>query len=120
MTGPLRDQRIALEAYKAVEFLPPSERKDRSIAVNDLAANILRNGLSAALAALEREKAGRGGWVLRHLAQAGIPPVGSVSREELPTRVRELDVAGYMLATRETLRVATWLKRAFQAHDAEG
>jgi len=29
--------------------------------------------------------------------------------------VRELDADGYMIATREMLQVATWLKRAVQA-----
>jgi CRISPR-associated protein Cmr5 len=38
-----------------------------------------------------------------------------VTARELPRRVRELDAAGYMIATREILQIAMWLKRAVQA-----
>ncbi|NJM90824.1 MAG: type III-B CRISPR module-associated protein Cmr5, partial [Myxococcales bacterium] len=35
--------------------------------------------------------------------------------QTLAQRVRGLDADGYMMATRELLQVATWLKRAVQA-----
>ncbi len=53
-TTPLIEQQLALHAYQSVAQVPEEKRKDHKIAVNDLAANILRNGLAAALAELER------------------------------------------------------------------
>jgi len=111
----LRDQRRALHGYEAVESVPGNEREDYKIAVDDLGASVLRSGLAAALASLERQKGGRGEVVLEHLAAAGIPGLEDAAAQDFAKRVRSLDAAGYMLATREVLRVATWLKRAVQA-----
>lgn len=114
-TALLRDQRRALYAYDVVNHVPEEKRKDYEIAVNDLPAHILRGGLCAALAELEREKDGRGGLMLDHIARARIPGLGGATRDDVADRVRRLDVDAYMLATRETLRLAAWLKRAVQA-----
>lgn len=111
----LRDQRRALYAYNSVSEVPEHQRRDYKIVVNDFGANVLRGGLCAAIAGLEREKAGRGGLLLEHLAGAGIPGLEGVSPDDLPGRVRTLDVEAYMIATREVLQIAAWLKRAAQA-----
>jgi CRISPR/Cas system CMR-associated protein Cmr5 small subunit len=112
----LRDQRWALHAYDVVAKVPPSDQKSYKIAVSDLGANILRSGLSAALARLRRLDVG-GQLVLEHLALAGV--VECERGSELPVHVNRLTVDHYMLATRDFLQVATWLKRAAQAFFSE-
>jgi len=109
-----RDQQRALQAYDVVARVPSDEQKDYKIAVNDLAANILRNGLCAALAAVQR-LGPRGELLLAHLATAGIPGLQGASATDLADQVRRLDTDTYILATREMLQVAMWLKRAVQA-----
>jgi CRISPR-associated protein Cmr5 len=110
-----RDQRRALHAYDCVDRVPkdPNQQKDYKIAVNDLGANILRSGLCGALAAVQRLGA-RGGVLLEHLASAGVPGLEGAKADDLAQRVRELDVEAYIIATREMLQVALWLKRATQ------
>lgn len=110
----LRDQRRALHAYEAVGKVPVDRRRDYKIAVNDLGANILRSGLAAAMAELERLGT-RGNLLLDHLAAAGVHGLDGATRDTLPNRVRALDVDSYILSTREMLNVAAWLKRAAQA-----
>jgi CRISPR-associated protein Cmr5 len=110
----LRDQQRALHAYQAVGSVRTAQQKDYQIAVNDLGANILRSGLCAAIASVQR-LGDRGNVLLDHLAAAGVPGLDGVTARELPRRVRELDAAGYMIATREILQIAMWLKRAVQA-----
>ena len=113
-----RDQLRALHAYKAVgEVKDEKEQKDYKIAVNDLGVNILRSGLCAALATVQRVKGER---LLAHLAAAEIPGLKDVKASDLVARVRNLDLDAYMIATREMLRVALWLKRAVQASFDEG
>ena len=111
----LRDQSRALQAYEAVGKVPEKARKDYKIAVNDLGANILRSGLCAALAALERKKDGRGGILLDQLANAAVPGLQGATGDDIADRVRRLEADDYMIATREVLHVAAWLKRAAQA-----
>ncbi len=115
----LRDQRRALHAYESVGKVPKAHQKDYEIAVNDLGANILRSGLCAAIAAVQR-LGGRGELLLGHLAAAGVPGLEGATANDLARRVRELDVDAYMIATREMLQVAVWLKRAVQATFEEG
>lgn len=110
----LRDQRRALHAYDAVAKVEQRQQNDYDIAVNDLGANILRGGLCAALAAIQR-LGNRGEVLLDHLATAGVPGLDSANAGDLVRRVRELDADSYMIATREMLLVAAWLKRAVQA-----
>jgi len=110
----LRDQERALHAYTAVGSVPKDKRKDYKIAVNDLGANILRSGLCAALAAVQR-LGERGIQLLDHLAKAGVPGLEGASAGDLARRVQTLDADKYMIATREMLQVAMWLKRAVQA-----
>jgi len=110
----LRDQRRALHAYEAAGKVPEAERKDYKIVVNDFGANILRSGLCAAIAAVQR-LGGRGELLLGHLAAAGVPGLEGAIANDLAKRVRELDADAYMIATREMLQVAVWLKCAVQA-----
>lgn len=109
-----RDQQRARHAYACVARVPVADQPDYEIAINDLGANILRGGLCAALAALQR-LGPRGDLVLEHLATAGIPGLEEVDKKHLVEKVRGLDTDGYILATREMLRLAAWLKRAAQA-----
>jgi CRISPR-associated protein Cmr5 len=109
-----RDQRRALHAYEVVGRVAKKDQKDYKIAVNDFGANILRGGLVAALAAVER-LGERGKVLLDHLATAGIPGLQGVTHDNLFAQVRKLEVDAYMIATREMIAVATWLKRAVQA-----
>jgi len=111
---PLRDQQRALHAYNAVATVQRQQQKDYEIAVNDLGANILRSGLCAAIASVHR-LGNRGDVLLGHLASAGVPGLESATAQTLAERVRGLDADSYMIATRELLQVATWLKRAVQA-----
>jgi len=110
----MRDQRRALHAYQSVGSVSKGQQKDYSIAINDFGANILRSGLCAALAAVQRLGA-RGDALLDHLAAAGVPGLEKVAPKDVASRVRELDADAYMIATREMLLVAVWLKRAAQA-----
>ncbi len=110
----LRDQQRALHAYDAVAQVPTDQQKDYKIAVNDFGANILRSGLCAAIASVQR-LGNRADVLLGHLASAGVPGLENTTAKSLAHRVRELDADSYMMATREILQVATWLKRAVQA-----
>lgn len=109
----LRDQERALHAYNAVATVQREQQKDYEIAVNDLGANILRAGLCAAIASVQRRSSGD--VLLAHLASAGVPGLENATAQSLAQRVRGLDADSYMMATRELLLVATWLKRAVQA-----
>ena len=110
----LRDQQRALHAYDAVATVQRGQQKDYELAVNDLGANIIRSGLCAAIASVQR-LGSRADVLLGHLASAGIPGLEQATAQNLAQRVRELDADSYMMATRELLQVATWLKRAVQA-----
>lgn len=113
----LRSQVRALEAYKAVST-PGLSMADYKTAVCDFGASVLRSGLAAAVATLER-KGSRGIPLLEHLAAARIPGLVGVSAASLPGRVRALSLDEYILATREVLQVVTWLKRAAEAQLVE-
>ena len=121
-----RDQKRARHAYKVVSAITdPSEQKDYKIAVHAFGADILRSGLAAAMAGLERRKK-KGERLRDDLAKAGIPGLvradgEPVLREDpptganLPAKVRALPLDDYILATRETLQIVVWLRRAVQA-----
>lgn len=118
MSAVLRDQARARFAYERVAEVPVNERKDYQNAVLSFGADILRVGLLAALAAVQRlEK--RGERLLDDLARAKIPGLEARNGAELVQKARELDVDAYMIATRETLAVVGWLRRACQATFAE-
>jgi hypothetical protein len=113
-----RDQQRAIWAYDRVSAAKVAGLlKDYENAVQGFAATVLRNGLAVAASVLERDK-GRPGpkFFLTDLADylpSGIP---SGSADDWPSRVRALArLADYMLATRELLALATWLRRACRA-----
>jgi CRISPR-associated protein Cmr5 len=124
-----RDQQRASRAYAQVDVLwkaysePENANarqsaqktcEDYEIAVKALGANILRSGLSAALADLMRRK--EGAKKLReHLAASQIPGLANATENDVFRKVNDLDVGAYMIATRETLQVVMWLKRACDA-----
>lgn len=110
----IRDQARALYAYGCVDKVPKDQQKDYKIAVNDLGANILRSGLCAALATVQR-LGDRGELLLQHLAGSSVPGLEDAKADDLVERVRKLDADAYMIASREMLQVAMWLKRATQA-----
>jgi CRISPR-associated protein Cmr5 len=113
-----KDQLRASRAYSHVgELKAKKDREDYQIAVKALGANILRSGLSAALADLMRRK-GEAKKLRQHLAASEIPGLADVAEQNLFKQVNALDVGTYMLATRETLQVVMWLKRACDALDS--
>ncbi|MCC7495840.1 MAG: type III-B CRISPR module-associated protein Cmr5 [Fimbriimonadaceae bacterium] len=118
-----RDQQRAQHAYARVAEVPRDERADYEVFVKDLGACLLRSGLAVAICTLEREHAaGRraAGTLLGHLATASIPGLAGTDSRTLGAQVRQLELAAYLLASRETLRVATWLKRAVEAPPTGG
>ncbi len=113
-----RDQQRATFAYRCVHGVEPNARPNYKILVNGLGANIIKSGLAAAVAFAERyhdKDVTRD--LFEHLSNAGIAGLEG-SAEGFPDRARELGLTDYMVATRETLAVVSWLKRALQALDA--
>lgn len=115
-----RDQVRAAHAYECVG---PIKEKDKKLReeyknlVHDLGANLLRSGMSVAIATVEREALKRdvAKLLLDHLGRAGIPAIGKVDNSTIGGKVRELELPEYLLASREMLRVVAWLRRAVQA-----
>jgi CRISPR-associated protein Cmr5 len=113
----LRDQERALYAYQQVASVPSDDQGDYEIALQTFSGALVRSGLAAAIAALERIQKRKGTKeFLKHLAGAGIPGLANnVSWDTLGDAVRGLDLDRYMLATREILRLVAWFRRAVQA-----
>jgi CRISPR-associated protein Cmr5 len=110
-----KDQQRANWAYKRAAEVARDKRDEYKTAVRALGADILRSGLSAALADLKRRKADN---VLADIECFEIPVLRATPNSpaaSLLVRVNELCVGQYMLATRETLQVVMWLKRACDA-----
>ncbi len=119
MSAVLRDQARARFAYGRAAAVPEGERKDYQNAVLAFGADILRVGLLAALAGVQR-LGDRGARLLGDLAKAGIPGLEAADGAKLVEKARGLDVDAYMIATRETLAVVSWLRRACQATFEKG
>ncbi|KYG01466.1 hypothetical protein BE21_06045 [Sorangium cellulosum] len=120
MTAMRRDQRMAAHAYACVRNVPMNLREQYEVAVNLLGPAVLRNGLCAALAFLERRSESLAyQQFFRDLAGADVPGLETRESERpehaLPERARQLDLDEYQLASREMLLVAHWFKRAVQA-----
>lgn len=114
-----RDQQRALAAYDAlarVAEAPVPLRESYKVAVNGLSAHVMRSGLAAALAFLERSAArdDRGGEAT-FLQDIGASLPHTHAAAPLPARARAADLAEYVLLTREVLKLAVWFKRACQA-----
>lgn len=116
-----RDQQRALAAYETLEQVVAQKNLDNFASlVNGLGAQIIRTGLSPALAfaARYRDRAASDA-LFEHLSRVQIPGLKQSNPITLITEVSKLDVRSYMLATRETLKVILWLKRAIQAYKVQ-
>lgn len=130
MSRLMRDQRRAAHAYGCVAEVPDTLRKDYKILVNDFGANVMRCGLCAALAFVQRKQGkegeGREGaskaggsreqvaaLFLEHLAKAGLP--GLRGTRDLAGDIQGRDAREYMMITREVLALSLWFRRAVQA-----
>ncbi|MBX6351583.1 MAG: hypothetical protein IRZ11_08780 [Clostridia bacterium] len=126
----LRDRDMARRAYSLVAGLLAGKGgekaenvlKDYSIALQAFTGSLLRDGLAAAVAAMERQAdlENRGQAVLSHLA-AGIADStegGSPDPRRFAEDVRRADTRRYMRMTREAIEFVTWLRRAVQANEA--
>lgn len=116
--GPNREQRRAAHAYEVVRAAQDEGGVGWSRyqgLVMGLPVVILRCGLVGAVAWLRRQEGGD--RVCRDLARAKIPGIDGKPDALLPT-VCALPLPQYMVASREALKVASWLKRAAQAVSA--
>ncbi len=96
-----RDKSGLADEYKAI--------------ANGFGALVLKNGLVAALAFVQRSgNTDARDRYLDDLAGAKVPGLEGATKTDLFQRVLALDVSAYMLATRELLAVALWLRRAAQ------
>lgn len=114
MSSPNREQERAAFAYAAVAAAHRGPHGSRyEGVVMGLPVVILRCGLVGAVAWLHRQdEAGK--LVRQQLGGAGVPGL-KVGADQLLPRVCELGLPQYMVATREVLKLAGWLKRAAQA-----
>lgn len=116
--GVLRDQARARHAYACVAKVPVDQRGDYKIAVNAFGAHVIRSGLCAAIAWLQRRDTNAAGLFLGHLDAAGIRGLPSNSGKSAATfveKVHAVEAADYMIATRDTLALVVWFRRAVQA-----
>lgn len=122
----MKDQERARRAYTLVEGVSQGKREDFKISMNGLGANIIRLGLSAALAELQRRKDRGGQEVLEHLTEvlneARLPGLGNGLSADLRdndnylvSRINNLEAEHYMLVTRELMAQISWFRRAVQA-----
>lgn len=116
MSRTTREQQRAERAYTVVAKVPKAAQKEYKALAESFGAFVLKNGLCAAMAFVQRSsnKDARTLY-LEHLAGAGVPGVVVKKDGDLFAAVRGLDLPAYMLATREVLAFAVWLKRAAQA-----
>lgn len=118
-----RDQQRARYAHECIDdVLATATRADYRAMANEFGANVMRCGLCAALAFIEREQTRTTAaaqfldHLARHLSDAGrklLPR--DVSGANLHAAVRTVGLDDYMVLTREALRLALWLRRAAQA-----
>ena len=120
-----RDQQRAAWAYESVYGLATEVSFDNyRTLVNGLGANLIRSGLVATISFVQRyhDKEARDA-LFEHLGnEGGLAHLECIRKrpteEPLPTTIRGLKLEDYMLATREMMRLAQWLKRACQAKKA--
>lgn len=111
-----RDQMRAKHAYACAAAVPPKLRADYKALADGFGAFVLKNGLVAALAFVQRTSGDATALFLDHLAGADVPGLAVESGDEVFGAIRDQeDVSAYMLATRELLAYAVWLRRACQA-----
>jgi len=111
-----RDQARAAHAYDVVGKLEKDDIKNFKIVVNGFGTTVLRGGLCAAIAWVQRYHDPKASdRLLDALASAGIAGVGRVPPPDFPKKLRGLPPADYMLATRDALAAIVWFRRAVQA-----
>ena len=112
-----RDQERARQAYQwAKDAQAKHLAADYKVRINAFGSNVLRSGLVAAMAFLERDgKDEATRLLLDQLANAGIPGVATREGKKLAPAIRDLELNDYLLATREVLHLALWMRRAVQA-----
>ena len=116
----LRDQLRARHAYASAARVPQRDREDYRIAVNAFGAQVIRLGLCAAIAWLQRAQTEGADLFLQHLDAAelrGLPPGQPGKRAALTfaANVQAAAANDYMIATRDTLALVVWFRRALQA-----
>lgn len=118
-----REQERAQHAYRCVREVV--EDKDVSFddyrtLINGLGANIMRSGLAATVAFVQRYRNEKVvGLFWKHLAGAKIHYLEGVSSKDLAEKIYELELNQYMHVTREMLKQALWFRRATQAYKAQ-
>ena len=115
----LRDQLRARHAYSSVASVPHRQQEDYRIAVNSFGSHVIRTGLCAAIAWLQRDGRDASDLFLKHLDAAGIrglaTPSGGAKAASFVDKVHAADAQNYMVATRDTLALVVWFRRAVQA-----
>ncbi len=113
------DQRRAYHAYSCVSQVAAGDLKEYKILVNGLGPNIIRSGLVAALAFLQRYRSAAVKEKFAHHIASGLPEEWETPHDldGLIAYVRVVDNMQYMLITREIMRLTLWFKRAIQASD---
>ena len=116
----LRDQDRARKAYTSVAAVPRKDFDDYRIAVNAFGAQVIRLGLCAAIAWLQRAKTDGADLFLQHLNEANLRGLDAIQQNRGPavsfaSKVQAADAANYMIATRDTLALVVWFRRALQA-----
>ena len=116
----LRDQLRARHAYDSVASVPGRHFEDYRIAVNAFGAQVIRLGLCAAVAWLQRAKTDGADLFLEHLGAAnlrGLTPgqPGQGVAQSFAAQVQAADATNYMIVTRDTLALVVWFRRALQA-----
>ena len=111
----LRDQLRARHAYASVASVPDRQRGDYRIAVNSFGAHVIRTGLCAAIAWLQRDDRDASDLFLKHLDAAEIRGLVSPPGASFADKVQAAEAANYMVATRDTIALVVWFRRAVQA-----
>lgn len=115
----LRDQLRARHAYASVTAVPSRDRDDYRIAVNSFGSHVIRTGLCAAIAWLQRDGRDASHLFLEHLDKADIRGLaaapGGKPFATFADKAHAADAANYMIATRDTLALVVWFRRAVQA-----
>jgi CRISPR-associated protein Cmr5 len=130
MNRQTRDQERAAHAYGCANKVINSElQADYKSLVNAFGSHVMRSGLCAALAFVQRKQAKdedaqakRGhnaagvfvGHLNDYLSRDSLLGLAQ-DKGDLMTRVQGLPVHDYMLVTREVLALSLWFRRAVQA-----
>ena len=110
-----REQERAAHAFVCIRKVGAANQKNYKILVNEFGTNIIRSGLMAAIAFIQRYRdQGVARLFFEHLAGASIPGL-HCNGGDLAAHIKKLEANEYMFTTREFLKIALWFKRAAQA-----